>query len=158
MITELYSINNFSKLHIDSQLEYMRRIRNESSCKENMTRYKEEITIEMQKKWYESLPENVTLYILIVIEFGVIFYPCGYGLITIEDGVAMLTGVIEKNYRGKGYGRDLFSKLINIAKTKSDRVSLEVLSTNYTAKKLYESLGFIITKQNNNTIFMELSS
>lgn len=158
MIAELYSINQFDQKYIEIYLEYMRKIRNESSCRENMTRYSEEITPEMQKKWYESLSENVTPYIFVIIEYGAVVYPCGYGLITIEDGVSLLTGVIEKDYRGKGYGRDLFSKLIKIAKTKSDKVSLEVLATNYAAKKLYESLGFVPTKQNNNTIFMELSS
>lgn len=158
MILELYPISQFDQNNIDSHLEYMRKIRNESSCRENMTRCSEEITPEMQKKWYESLSENVTPYIFVIIEYGVVVYPCGYGLITIEDGNAMLTGVIEKDYRGKGYGRDLFSKLIKIAKTKSDKVSLEVLATNYAAKKLYESLGFVPTKQNNNTIFMGLPS
>jgi ribosomal protein S18 acetylase RimI-like enzyme len=158
MILELYPISQFDQNNIDSHLEYMRKIRNESSCRENMTRCIEEITSEMQKKWYESLSENITPYIFVIIEHGVIVYPCGYGLITIEDGIAMLTGVIEKDFRGKGYGRDLFSKLIKIAKTKSDKVSLEVLETNYAAKKLYESLGFVSTKQTNNTIFMELSS
>lgn len=158
MISQLYQISNFNQTSIDSYLDYMRKIRNESSCKENMTRFKEEITPEMQKKWYESLSENVTPYIFVIIEYGAIVYPCGYGLITIEGGSAMLTGVIEKDFRGKGYGRDLFSKLIEIAKTKSDKVSLEVLATNYAAKKLYESLGFVSLKQNNNTIFMELAS
>ena len=158
MIAQLYPISNFNQTSIDSYLDYMRRIRNESSCRENMTRCSEEITSEMQKKWYESLSENVTPYIFVIIEYGAVVYPCGYGLITIEGGSAMLTGVIEKDFRGKGYGRDLFSKLIEIAKTKSDKVSLEVLATNYAAKKLYESLGFVSLKQNNNTIFMEIAS
>lgn len=158
MIRELYPISKFDKKTVEDYLEYMRVIRNESSCKDNMTRCREEITPEMQKKWYESLPENIIPYIFIVIEYGAIVYPCGYGLITVEDDNSILTGVIDKMFRGNGYGRELFTKLIEIAKTKSKKISLEVLETNYPAKKLYESLGFIPIKQDNNIISMELSS
>lgn len=158
MVRELIPIKNFDKKNIESYLEYMRKIRNESSCKENMTRFREEITPEMQKKWYESLPDSITPYIFIIIEYGAVVYPCGYGLISVEDGNSMLTGVIDKNNRGQGHGKELFSKLIEIAKTKSDKVSLEVLETNYVARNLYESLGFKTIKQSNNVILMELSS
>lgn len=158
MIRDLYPISKFDSRTIRDHLEYMRTIRNESSCKENMTRYREEITVEMQEKWYNTLPENITPYIFVIIEHGVIVYPCGYGLIATNDGNSMLTGVIDKQYRGMGYGKELFSKLIDIAKTKSDKVSLEVLTTNTIAKKLYESLGFVEVSQNNNVVYMELKS
>lgn len=158
MIRELYPISKFNKSSIESYLEYMRMIRNESTCKDNMTRYRGEITPEMQKKWYESLPNNITPYIFVIIEYGAVVYPCGYGLITVKDDNSSLTGVIDKQYRGKGYGRELFMKLIEISKTKTQKVSLEVLETNYAAKKLYESLGFKTVNQINDIIFMELSS
>lgn len=156
MIRELYPIDGFSQESIQNFLEYMRTIRNEISCRNNMTNFREEITPEMQRDWYKSLSKNVSIYMYLAIEHGTIVYPCGYGLITTNNDESILTGVIEKQYRGKGYGKDLFSKLVNIAKTKSKKVSLEVLDTNYPAKKIYESLGFVSKKIDNNIISMEL--
>ena len=83
-ITTLYPLKKFenSSQHNDN-LEYLRKTRN--SSKQFMTRYQNEITIEKQKLWYDNLPSNITPYIFMVCEMGVIFYPCGYGIILIEN-------------------------------------------------------------------------
>ena len=115
-----------------------------------------EITIEKQKLWYDNLPSNITPYIFMVCEMGVIFYPCGYGIILIENDIAMLTGVVDEGNRGKGLGRRLFSNLISEAKKKTNKIHLEVLKTNERAINLYKSLGFIETLSKDNIIDMKL--
>lgn len=151
----LYPISKFKGDHLDSHLEYIRIVRNQSS--KYMTRFRGEITSEMQKKWYSTLSDNINLYIFMMSEHGVIFYPCGYGIILDENGTSLLTGVVEEKFRGKGLGRELFSNLIEIAKNKRNKVALEVDEKNIIGKNLYDSLGFVTINKTNNIIYMELS-
>lgn len=65
---------------------------------------------------------------------------CGYGLIRIVKGKYFLTGGITENQRGKGFGEELFKKLIELVP--EGIVWLEVLDTNTIAKRLYLKLGF----------------
>ena len=121
-----------------------------------MTRYQNEITIQQQKLWYDNLSNNITPYIFIVCEMGVIFYPCGYGIILIENNIAMLTGVVDEGSRGEGLGRRLFLNLISEAKKKTNKIHLEVLKANERAINLYKSLGFIETLSKDKIIDMKL--
>ena len=105
-ITTLYPLKKFenSSQHNDN-LEYLRKTRN--SSKQFMTRYQNEITIEKQKLWYDNLPSNTTPYIFMVCEMGVIFYPCGYGIILIENykficGLIIITEMSARNVRHYG--------------------------------------------------------
>lgn len=150
----LKSLFDFQGFELEQYLEYMRKTRNTSN--QYMTRSQKTITLEMQRQWYQNLPTNISPYILIKSEHGVIFYPCGYGLIIIEDGVAKLTGVIDELSRGKGYGKKLFSFLIEESKKKTNKISLEVLISNQKAFNLYKSLGFVVKGQNEKIIFMDL--
>jgi ribosomal protein S18 acetylase RimI-like enzyme len=50
---------------------------------------------------------------------------------------------IEKQYRGKGFGRILMKEIIAIARLRNYcKVNLEVREDNISAKTLYQSLGF----------------
>ena len=80
----------------------------------------------------------------------------GYGTVNIEDGSAMVTGVISQSERGNGYGRKLFTALVEEAKKIAQRVSLEVLETNTIGISLYESIGFVETNRDHDVITMEL--
>jgi ribosomal protein S18 acetylase RimI-like enzyme len=121
-----------------------------------MTRCQDIITPEIQEEWYNNLPNNINPYIFIISEMGSIFYSCGYGIIAMENDVAMLTGVIEELNRGKGFGKQLFLNLIEEAKKKTDKIQLEVLETNLSAINLYKSIGFVQTSIKNNIIDMKL--
>jgi ribosomal protein S18 acetylase RimI-like enzyme len=151
----LLPLSRFSGNELESHLEYLRKTRN--SSKQFMTRSQEDITPEMQKKWYNNLANNFIPYIFIASEHGVVFYPVGYGTISIENDAALLTGVIDESMRGKGLGRKLFSSLINESKEKCGTVSLEVLISNQSAQNLYKSLGFIETSRTDKIINMELT-
>ena len=154
MNTLLLPLSNFNGSELDDHLEYIRKTRNNS--KHYMTRFCGEINSEMQKSWYSNISKKIHPYIFIVGEHGVVFYPVGYGTINIEGDSAMVTGVISQSERGKGFGRKLFSALIEESKKMSQKVSLEVLETNTTGIRLYESVGFIETNRDHDVITMEL--
>lgn len=150
----LLPLSKFSGDELESHLEYLRKTRN--SSKEFMTRSQDYITVEMQKNWYENLADNFLPYIFIASEHGTIFYPIGYGTISIENDAALLTGVIDESMRGKGLGRKLFSSLVDEGKKICNSVLLEVLITNQSAQNLYNSLGFVETSRTDKVINMKL--
>ena len=154
MNTLLLPLSKFDGAELEHYLEYLRKTRNDS--KYYMTRFRGEITSDMQKSWYSNISENINPYIFIVGEHGVVFYPVGYGTVNIEDGSAIVTGVISQSERGNGYGRKLFTALVEEAKKIAQRVSLEVLETNTIGISLYESMGFVETNRDHDVITMEL--
>lgn len=151
----LLPLSKFSGNELKNNLEYLRKTRN--SSKEFMTRSQDIITVEMQNKWYENLKSNFLPYILIANEHGTIFYPVGYGTVSVENNSVFLTGIVDKTMRGKGLGRKLFSALIEEGKKICDSVLLEVLVTNEVAQNLYNSLGFVETSRTDRVITMELN-
>lgn len=150
----LLPLSKFSGNTLESHLEYLRKTRN--SSKQFMTRSQEEVTPEMQKDWYKNLADNFLPYIFIASEHGTIFYPVGYGTISVENNSVLLTGVVDSTMRGKGLGKKLFSSLIDEGKKICDSVLLEVLITNQVAQNLYKSLGFVETSRTDKVINMEL--
>jgi len=150
----LLPLSKFSGNTLESHLEYLRKTRN--SSKEFMTRSQEDVTPEMQKHWYKNLADNFLPYIFIASEHGTIFYPVGYGTISVENNSVLLTGVVDSTMRGKGLGKKLFSSLIDEGKKICDSVLLEVLITNQVAQNLYKSLGFVETSRTDKVINMEL--
>lgn len=132
----------------DFYLEYLRTLRN--SCREYMTRSRDEILPEQQKEWFNSLSDNLIPYVYIIDS-----KPSGYGIIVYQNDCAFLTAALEENIRGQGFGRKIFSDLIDIAKQKVNKICLEVLKSNTRARKLYESLGFVEVNRNDIVIFLE---
>lgn len=68
----------------------------------------------------------------------------GYGILSMGAGEAhVLNLCIGPNYRGRGLGRHLLVRLLDIARWNvAERVFLEVRPSNPLAKALYESVGF----------------
>jgi ribosomal-protein-alanine N-acetyltransferase len=69
----------------------------------------------------------------------------GYGILSVGAGEAHVLNVcIGPAHRGKGLGRHLMLRLLDLARwSGADRVFLEVRPSNPIAKALYESLGFV---------------
>jgi len=115
----------------------MAQIRNE--CREFMTRDPRPISPIRQLEWFETeyLPEDkpVRGYLAMLGET-----PIGFGLIRLEDHKLWVTGGLKRLYRGKGYGRQLFTLL---TEGHAVPVYLEVLIRNTVARNLYASLGFV---------------
>lgn len=130
--------------------ENMRIIRN--SCKEYMTNNNSHISSNEQEAWFESLNrEKIMPFLFIANHISL-----GYGIIKLEDSKAILTGGILNGYRGKGFGRLLFQKLIHKSIELGKIPSLDVLKTNTTAINLYKSLGFMIIEEFDDIYRMEI--
>lgn len=68
----------------------------------------------------------------------------GYGILSTGAGEAHLLNLcVAPEYRGRGLGRHLLGRLVDIARwDRAERVFLEVRPSNPLAKTLYESVGF----------------
>ncbi|GGY15372.1 ribosomal-protein-alanine acetyltransferase [Rhodanobacter panaciterrae] len=68
----------------------------------------------------------------------------GYGILSMGAGEAHLLNLcIGPEYRGRGLGRHLLGRLLDIARWNgAERLFLEVRPSNPLAKALYESVGF----------------
>jgi ribosomal-protein-alanine N-acetyltransferase len=68
----------------------------------------------------------------------------GYGILSMGAGEAHVLNIcIDLNYRGRGLGRHLLLRLLDIARWNgAERIFLEVRPSNPLAKTLYESVGF----------------
>ena len=64
----------------------------------------------------------------------------GYAVIKKVFGKYLITGGLKESKRGSGFGKALFREIIQ--KVPSSDVYLEVLDSNFIAKKLYTGLGF----------------
>ena len=148
----LVEITPYSE-HLDQELEAAREIRN--SVREFMTNNRDSITKSEQIAWYNTLDHS--RFRLFLFEAGRV--PIGYGIInTAYTPYPMLTGAILKSYQGLGFGRELFSGLLNITNQQYEqRAALDVLRTNERAIKFYQSLGFIEEASSDDTVFMMYS-
>lgn len=115
----------------EDDLEFLRQTRN--LCREWMTRDTRELQPEDQLGWW-SAPGRGTPFLYLVEG-----RPAGFGLITHEDGRNWLTGGLHPDYRGQGYGKQLFQHLLQEC---GGAAWLEVRETNTAALGLYRSLGF----------------
>jgi RimJ/RimL family protein N-acetyltransferase len=113
-------------------------------------------TKEQQIKFYRSLSSREDYFIR-----GIKFNqkPVGAcGLKKITKLEAEYWGYIgEKEYWGKGIGKEIMKYIISVAKEKQLKtIYLYVSETNLRARKLYEKNGFVINSINNGEIKMSL--
>ena len=68
-----------------------------------------------------------------------------YGCLSVLFETAEILNIaVEKNARGKGYGKTLLQKMLKLAKEKgAAECFLEVRVSNTVAKNLYEGIGFL---------------
>lgn len=134
----------------------MRGIRNQ--CRQWMTHYSKRIGLWEQFSWwfhsYTPRRESGRLYCYL-------FYmgetPVGYGLVSIKPDGVWISGGLAEQYRGKGFGTQLFSWLV--AKWGDRRMFLDVFDTNIAGIKIYKRLGFrsIGRRHRHNIIIMRRS-
>ena len=67
---------------------------------------------------------------------------CGFGVIE-RDHIGLFDIVVSRDYRGKGYGRDIVTGILGAAKERKQKVAyLAVVAGNKPAETLYHSMGF----------------
>ena len=133
----------------EKNFQDMRKIRNQ--CRKYMTRNNKTISKKQQIVWFSLLNDSTKPYLLIANNSYV-----AYGIIKIENELVLLTGGVSKKFRGLGYGEELFKLLIVESKRFNLPIMLEVLKTNFKAKKLYFKLGFKICEENDKIFKMIL--
>ena len=127
--------------------EHMRVVRNE--CRQFMTQDTREISREDQVTWFQALDRyhtrpfvGLTYNIHNGQATGAVI---AYGLVRKIDSRWWISGGIAPEWRGQGFGRELFSALTTIVTRGIGRACwLEVHGDNERAFRLYASLGFVI--------------
>lgn len=67
----------------------------------------------------------------------------GYGIVQVQADIAhILNFCVQKESRGKGWGRWLLDRMLSMASRRARFAMLEVRKSNYIAINLYRSLGF----------------
>lgn len=136
-----------SEIKSTQDLETLRNIRNDCRC--FMTRSTKEISKEDQEVWFNFIDKNKTKPFLFqeVYDGVLVCSPIGYGLVRIENDCVLISGGLNKAYRGRGFGNILFNLLIIESKKFNLPIKLEVLKSNTVAVHLYKKLGFEKVKE-----------
>lgn len=130
-----------------------------NSCREFMTRNTEYISDQQQEKWFYNLDKNYnSLLLLNKIHHGAVVEDIGYGYIRAEKDEVLLTGGINSNERGKGYGYFLFSRLVLLSEKYDLPIRLEVLKTNAAGIATYKKVGFKVISEDDRIFRMEYTS
>ena len=72
-----------------------------------------------------------------------------------ETDIDLIQIFIHPEYQGKGIGSKIINNLIIIGKDKNKEIILDVLKSNYKAKKLYLKLGFKIYNETETEYFLK---
>lgn len=100
--------------------------------------------------------EHTTLFSIMLDEKNIGLIGLGYD----EDGVSGFINplMIDEKYQGNGYSKEAMKLAINYLKTelKVPEIHIGHRKTNFPAGKLYESLGFTITDEDDQDFFRRL--
>jgi ribosomal protein S18 acetylase RimI-like enzyme len=121
----------------------MRVLRNQ--CREFMTNDTSYLTVSTQRVWFSNIywPEYKKGNLRAYLGRG-LFLDEAYGLCRVGVGVVWLSGGVAEEVRGQGYGRQLFTFLVEQSREHwpEREVWLDVKAENTAACNLYRSLGF----------------
>lgn len=130
------------------EAEVMRVIRN--SCRQFMTGSQREITVDEQQFWFEI---NRGSRIVHPFLFGPrpfqrqAITAFGFGLVRLRvrgtEWQWIVSGGLAPDYRGKGYGLELFGQLTTIVHGMLQPAWLDVFEDNVSARHVYERLGYV---------------
>ncbi len=118
-----------------------------------MTEDKSEITAEQQREWWErssKLPRN---------DFDLaVYWPLsgrldtevvGYGMLTRRDGLLYVSLAVDPEYRGRGYGSDIYSATFNGV---NESVYAAIYENNIASIKAAEKAGFKFLEKRDNMV------
>ena len=144
----------FTEVKQLSDAQVVRQIRND--CREYMTKNTDYISEENQENWFNSLDhDKIKIFLMWIVHHGVVFEVVGFGYCRNVDYETYLTGGILESHRNRGYGKKLFSHLLEEAKSFKTKITLEVLNSNARAEKVYRSIGFIPVYKDDRVMKME---
>lgn len=131
-------------------------IRNE--CRRWMTRNTRALDVGQQLEFFRNTRRRRPRHLLLVVEraettlrptrtrrmgdSAMEWVPAGYAVLRREGRQIWLTGGLAAPFRGRGLGRQIFTKLTQIVEIVKKEAWLEVRKSNRRALRLYRSLGF----------------
>jgi len=108
-------------------------------------------------RYFQSRPLEVLENHLVTVHAYFEGLPIGYGHLDLENGLTWLGIAVSEKFKGKRIGLLIMNELISYAeKNKVKEINLSVDNDNKAARKLYEKLGFKITKEGANSSFYML--
>ncbi len=125
----------------------VRRLRN--SCCDCLTNYQEPIGLWQQIRWYfgKYRPAyrqgEYRLYLFTAPAVGVV----GYGALQRHEDELLATECVGSAYRGRGFGRFILSKLVEIARQERRRLVAEIWSDNERSIRLHSQAGFVLVSE-----------
>jgi len=127
----------------ENDLDFVTEIRKDPEVAENLGTFLL-LSKEKQKIWFDNLIVDRTRMYLIFEKNDI---SIGYVRMSEIDYVnrsICVGGDIHKNYRGKGYGHEMYDFILNLCfdQLNMNRVWLFVLESNKRAKHLYQKHGF----------------
>lgn len=136
-------MNDDNLVHVTriEQAQEMRVVRN--ACREFMTGDQHEITPDEQTAWFASLPPLQDETVLPFLYRPRRAPTMGYGLIRLIGDRWWVSGGLLPEYRGKGYGTDLFWELTAYVHAKRQTSWLHVFEDNLVARRTYTKLGYV---------------
>lgn len=139
---------NFYKL-LYQDLSFLNEVRND--CAELYLHDSRKFSLEETYNWYNITRPDYYIIKMNEIRIGY-FRLSNYSIVNKNLYIGM---DLHKNWRGKGFGYQCYCKFIPFVFEKYDlnKISLEVLSTNYVAKNLYKKLGFVYEGTKRNDIY-----
>lgn len=123
-------------------------IRNE--CRQWMTHNSKELTVGAQLSFFANMPSGLRLFAVFKGRT-----PIGYAVIRTEKEKAWLTGGLAEPFRGNGFGKQLFARLLELCAMAKKRPWLSVLRSNSRAIHLYQSLGFTTVRTTKRLLVMK---
>ena len=141
---------DYSKTFLEKSWEWL----NDKEIKElTMT---PDFTKEQQKQFYDSLPQKTNYFIKGITCDNIPIGVCGLKNIT-ENDCEYWCYIGEKEFWGKGIGREIVKYIIKVAKEKQlDSIWIKVAQSNERSKSLHLKLGFLVEKINDGIIIMRL--
>ncbi len=123
----------------------VRRLRN--SCARYMTNAREPIGRWAQTRWYLSHYRGaVKAQRFRVYLFSAAGEPVGYGALLLKAGELHVTECVAAEQRGRGVGRAILDRLIDVAGSEGRDLVAEIWTSNQPSIGLHEKAGFVLEK------------
>ena len=124
-----------------SDAMHVRKLRN--SCRLDLTNAQNHIGFVQQLRWYfgkyrrDRRDASYRVFLLYEEKMAV-----GFGALALRDGQMFVTECVAAEFRGRGHGRLILERLIQIANAEDRDLMAEIWATNSRSVHLHESAGF----------------
>jgi RimJ/RimL family protein N-acetyltransferase len=120
----------------------VRKMRN--SCRDYLTNFRGHLGHWQQIRWYlKDYRRAVRSSSYRIFLFSANDEPVGYGALQLVDDSLYVTECVETQYRGKGFGKAILARMIEIAREEKRRLVAEIWASNQQSIALHLKAGFV---------------